>query len=201
MGSASHDEIELDLRAQAKRHRIHRFDVLRIPMTAIAYFRDRRLGGADQLHDVGIGQFGMVAQQPIDRVRLVLALGNRRIARRLLGLDVRHLVFRRRHLELQLGIFLGLFDLVMGELAGGDRVDALDSLGHVLVRNTLHLEGMHADELGDLLEGERGVVDQPDGGRLGHQGLVGHGLFLSVRGSSGTPLRSPGITLSRKAPY
>src|SRR3977135_2239505 len=35
MGGASHDEIQLDLRAQAKRHRIHRFDVLRIPMTAI----------------------------------------------------------------------------------------------------------------------------------------------------------------------
>ena len=29
-------------------------------------------------------------------------------------------------------------------------------------------------DIGDLLEGERGVVDQPDGGRLGHQQRIGH---------------------------
>jgi hypothetical protein len=35
------------------------------------------------------------------------------------------------------------------------------------VGDALDLERVQAGEVGDLLEGERGVVDQPDGGGLG----------------------------------
>ena len=37
------------------------------------------------------------------------------------------------------------------------------------VGDRLHLERVELAEIGDLLEGQRGVLDQPDGGRLGHQ--------------------------------
>ena len=72
-------------------------------------------------------------------------------------------------------VLLGLGDLLAGELAGGDRVHALDAVGDVAVGDALHFEHVQAAELGDLLEGERGVVDQPDGGRLGHQRGAVHG--------------------------
>jgi hypothetical protein len=86
-----------------------------------------------------------------------------------------------RHLEAQLGILLGLFDLLAGQLAGGHRVLALDALGHVFVGDAFHFQRMQAAEIGDLLEGERGVVDQPDGGRLGHQRFFGHGTSFPGR--------------------
>ena len=179
-------EVEFKLRAQAERDRIHRLDVLRVPVRALADLLDGGLGGADQLDDVGIGEFGVVAQDPIDRVGLVLALRHGRVARRLLLLDGGHLVLGRGHLEAELGVRLGRLDLLAGELAGGDGVQPLDALGHVLVGDALHLERMQAAEIGHLLEGERGVVDQPDGGRLGHQGsFVGHRSFLSRAGLSG----------------
>ena len=46
-------------------------------------------------------------------------------------------------------------------------------LGGLAVGDRLHLERVQPAEVGDLLEGQRGVVDQPDGGRLGHQGRGG----------------------------
>jgi hypothetical protein len=73
-----------------------------------------------------------------------------------------------------LGIFLGDMDLVAGELAGGDGVHALDAVSHVAIGDALHLEHVQTAELRDLLEGQGGILDQPDGGRLGHQWLV-HG--------------------------
>ena len=94
-------------------------------------------------------------------------------------------MFGRRQFHLHVGIVLRLGNLLMGELAAGHRIDALDALGHVLVGDPLHFEHMHAAEIGNLLKGDRGVVDQPDGCRFGHQGRVGHGLFLFVRGFSG----------------
>ena len=65
-------------------------------------------------------------------------------------------------------------DLLARQLAGHDRVHALDALRRLAVGDRLHLERMQPAELRDLLEGERGVVDQPDGGRLGHQKRIGH---------------------------
>ena len=74
-------------------------------------------------------------------------------------------IFRR------LGILLRLLDLLAGELAGRHRVLALDALGDILVGDAFHFQGMQAAEIGDLLEGQRGIVHQPDGGGLGHQGF------------------------------
>ena len=108
----------------------------------------------------------MIAQQPIDRVRLVLALGHRRIAGCLLLLDMRHLVFRRRDLPPHFGIFFRLLDLLMGELTRRDGVDPLDALGHVFVCDPFHFERVHADELGNILEGQHCIVDQQKRGRL-----------------------------------
>ena len=61
----------------------------------------------------------------------------------------------------------------MGQLAGADRV-AAGQLGRGgIVGDRLDLEDVKAAEFGDLLERQRGVVDQPGGGRMGHEGL-GH---------------------------
>jgi hypothetical protein len=73
--------IELFHRAQAEADRVTRLDVRAVPVGAVAHRRDRRLGGADQLGDLSVGQLGMILGQPGDRVRLVLALGDRRVAR------------------------------------------------------------------------------------------------------------------------
>ena len=63
----------------------------------------------------------------------------------------------------------GALELLAGELAGGDRVEALDAGRHFAIGNAAHLERVQLAELGDLLEGQRGVLDQPDRSGLGHQ--------------------------------
>src|ERR1700761_1640871 len=47
LGGALYLEIELDLRAQAERDRVHRRQGRSVPMGAVADARDRALGGAD----------------------------------------------------------------------------------------------------------------------------------------------------------
>ena len=78
------------------------------------------------------------------------------------------------------GIGLGLLDLLAGQLAGQDRVETLDALRGVAVGNRLHLERVQLAEIGDLVEGQASVLDQPDGGRLGHQRCVSHSEISSV---------------------
>jgi hypothetical protein len=66
------------------------------------------------------------------------------------------------------GVVLALLDLLLGQLARADRV-ATGQLGRGgIVGDRLHLEDVEAAEFGDLLEGERAVVDQPRSGRMGH---------------------------------
>ena len=71
-----------------------------------------------------------------------------------------------------LRVLLGRSDLLAGQLAGRDRIVAFDAGRHFAVGDALDLEWMQFAELGDLVKGERGVLDQPDGGRLGHQRSV-----------------------------
>jgi len=69
---------------------------------------------------------------------------------------------------------VALLDLDLVELVVGDRVETLDPGRHVTVGDALDFQLVQATEVGDLLEAEGGVVDQPDGGRLGHQGFCHH---------------------------
>jgi len=69
-------------------------------------------------------------------------------------------------------VALAAFDLVGRQLVVRDRIEALDALRHLAVRDAGNLELVHADEIGDLAEGQRRVVEQPDGGRLGHERQV-----------------------------
>src|SRR5579859_4133991 len=85
-----HRLLQIGFRTEAEGHRVARLDVGRVPVAAVAHFGDGVLGGADQLAELGIGQFGMMLQQPGDGVGLVLTLGNRSVARALgLGMSNR----------------------------------------------------------------------------------------------------------------
>src|SRR6266852_7215763 len=117
----------------------------------------------------------MVAHQPQDRARPLMAARYRRIARALL-LGLR----RQRHLALAeleaiARVLLAFFDLVAGQLPGRDRVHALDALGGVAVSDGANLERVHLGEIRHLIEGQRGIVDQPHGRRLWHQRCIAHG--------------------------
>ena len=74
-----------------------------------------------------------------------------------------------RHLEAVAWILFGLLDFLARELAGQHRVETFDAGGDLAIGNALHLQRVQMAEFGDLLEAERGVVDQPYGSRLGHQ--------------------------------
>ncbi len=111
----------------------------------------------------------MVAHQPGDAVGLVLALGDRRVARALRLGDRQRNVGRLQH-QARRRVGLAALDLVVGQLAVADRVDALDPLGDLAVGDRLDLERVQAAELGDLVEGEPGVLHQPHRGGLGHEG-------------------------------
>ncbi len=143
-------------------------DVGDVPVRAVADRLDGRLGGADELGDLAVGQLGVELDQPGDRRRAVLALGERGVARALaLLLAVGGGVVEEPEVVGRVG--LAALDLLGGELAVRDRVEALDALRHLAVGDAVDLELVQPGELGDLPEGQRGVLDQPDGGRLLHQ--------------------------------
>src|SRR5690606_9642830 len=169
-----------------------RLDLRAIPVGAVAHLFDRRLGRANQLHDLGVRHFRVVLQEPCDRVRAVLAAGDRGVA----GAALLHLrqvdaLLLKRLQDVGL-IRFALGDLFAREEAAGDRIDAADALGDVLVGDALHFERVQTREFGDLLEGERGVFDQPHGGGLRHQDVRGH-----ERGSRYA--KAPGVVARRWA--
>ena len=76
-------------------------------------------------------------------------------------------------------IGLAAVDLLLVELARPDRVAASELGRRRVVGDRLDLQDVEPAEFGDLLEGERGVVDQPGSGRMGHERL-GH-LSLQIQ--------------------
>src|SRR5690606_30700294 len=76
-----------------------------------------------------------------------------------------------------LGVLLATLDFVAGQLPAGHRIETPDARADLAVRDALDLERMQAAELGDLLEGETGIVHQPDGSGLGHQRSIHHELL------------------------
>ena len=101
-------------------------------------------------------------------VRLVLALGDRRVAR---PLGAHRLVRLLLHLQLVDGVALPLLDLLEGEFARTQRI-APGELGRGgVVGDRLHFQDVQAAKFGDLLEGQRRVLDKPAGRRMGHERL------------------------------
>ena len=83
-----HHRVEVGLGAEAEQHRI-RGRMLARSSGCGRDACDGLLGGADQLGDLAVAQLRVVAHQPGDGVRLVLPLGDRRVARAL-GAGLRH---------------------------------------------------------------------------------------------------------------
>jgi hypothetical protein len=120
-------------------------------------------------------QLGMIAHQPQDRARPLMAARHRRVARALLLGGRRQDDLALLELEAMVRVLLALLDFLAGQLSAGNRVGALDALGGVAVGDGADLQRVHLGEIGDLVEGQRGVVQQPDGSRLRHQRRVAHG--------------------------
>ncbi len=156
--------------AEAEQHRIARPQVGRVPVRAVAHRGDGLLGGADQARDLRICQFRVMPHQPSHRIRLILALRDRRVARTLAA-GQRQRDRDLRHLQALGRILLAALDLFLGELAVAGRVEADDTDRDLAVGNALDFQRVQIAEGADLLEGQRGVLDQPDGGRLRHQKL------------------------------
>ncbi len=76
-------------------------------------------------------------------------------------------------LERAARVRLGAADLLGVELVVGDRVEALHADRHLAVGDTLYLELVQPAEIGNLPEGERRVLHQPDGGGFRHD-RIGH---------------------------
>ena len=144
-------------------------------MAAVADRGDGRARRADQLADLAVADLGVILDDPVDPVGLVLALADRRVARSLCAANG---FGRLVHLQPVVGVLLPLLDLVVGQFAGADRVAAGELGCRGVVGDRLHFEDVQAAEFGDLLKGERRIVDQPGGGRVGHQGLglLSHGV-------------------------
>ncbi len=122
----------------------------------------------------------MLAQQPKNSVRAVLPPRYGRVFRTLLGLDNRDLDLRFGQLQVIFRIVLSTLNFLARELARGDRVHALDAMRHVAVGDALHLEHMQVTELGDLVECERRIFNEPHGGGFGHQRCARHESDLSA---------------------
>src|SRR5262245_61783488 len=86
--------VEIDLGAKPQGYGVLRGQIGGIPMRAIADGGNRRLGRADQPHDLTVLQFRVIAQQPNDGIWPVLTARNGGVARSLLGLDLGDFHFR-----------------------------------------------------------------------------------------------------------
>ena len=137
-------------------------------MSAVAHRHDCRLGRADQFRDLRFAELRISLQEKSNRIGLVLALGDGGVARPLVAKQLRRQRLRREF-EARLRIGLATRDLLGGGLAVCHRIETLHLVGHLAVGDGLDLERMQPAEIGDLLEGKRGVLDQPNSGRLGHQ--------------------------------
>jgi hypothetical protein len=126
-----------------------------------------------------VAQLGMELHQPQDRRRAVLPLRKRRVTR-----AAALFLADGGGIELQLQLVdrigLGLVDLFLGQLVVHDRVETLHTGGHVAIRDALHFQLMQAAEIADLLEADRGVVDEPDRGGLCHDRFVHVGRLLAT---------------------
>ena len=59
-------------------------------------------------------------------------------------------------------------DLFLGELVVRHGIKTFDTLRHITIRDALYFQLMHANEIGNLLETDGRIVNQPNSGRLSH---------------------------------
>ena len=65
-------------------------------------------------------------------------------------------------------ISLGRRNLGLLKLIIRNRIKSFHPSGHITICNALHFEFVHLNKICDLLERQRGIIDQPNRGRTGH---------------------------------
>ena len=121
-------------------------------MGAVADRLDGRFGGSDEPHDLGILELRVIADEPQDGIRPVLAPRHRSVTRTLLGFGFRQPHLGVGELEALLEVALGSLDVLATQLAGLHGVETLDALGCVAVGDCLDLERVQLAEIGNLVE-------------------------------------------------
>ena len=154
-------------------------------MGPVAHLGDGFLGGAKQLHNGCFRHLREITEQPGNRIWPVIPLGNGRIAPAL-GFGFRQMADRAHQLQPRFAIGFTTLDFFACQLTVGDRVIADDPLRHFAIGDGLDFKRVHADKFGDLVKSKRGLVNQPHGGGLGHQGLV-HGITSRGGRARATP--------------
>src|ERR1700730_10322406 len=137
-------------------------------MRPVADCLQRRFRSAGETHDLRILQLGMIAHQPENRIRTILPPRQWRVARAALAAWLRQADLRYRKLQMVLFIRFRRRDFLAGQLARRNRIMSPDPGGDFTVRDTLYLKRMKLAKIGDLLEGERCILDEPNRGGLGH---------------------------------
>ena len=90
-------------------------------------------------------------------------------------------------MQVTAGILLGRGDFLARQLPGRNRIVALDAGRHLAVGDSLDLERVQFAELGDLVEAQRGVLDQPYRRSLGHQRGFAHlDMLLAIARARGS---------------
>jgi hypothetical protein len=97
-------------------------------------------------------QFRVVAHQPQDRARPLMASRHRRVARTFLALRLGQADLCLAELQAVAGVGLATGDLLAGQLAVRDRIGALDALGGVAVGDRAHFQRVHLAEIRHLIE-------------------------------------------------
>ncbi len=177
-GGLGNNGVQLALRTQAKRDRIFGNDIGDIPMLAVTDRVNRGAGRADQLANLGIGNFRMVTQQPCNPVWLVLTLGNRRITRTFGAAD---LIRAFLQLHAIFGIGFGLGDFIAGQFMRLHGITASIFGTSQIVRHRVHFQNVDAAKVGNLLKAQAGIVNQPACSCVRHQWgrfILGHGGVL-----------------------
>ena len=156
---------------QAERHRVLRLDVRDVPVAALADRGDGRARGADQLADLPVGDFGMVRMIQAIPSGLSWRLRDRRVARALGAADLAPAPCASAAGNRDRSGRFSISSWVSSPARIGSRPVSLVAAVSSAIACTSRMCRPQNSAICSKVS-ER-VVDQPGGGRMGHQGL-GH---------------------------
>ena len=134
-----------------------------------------RLGCPDQFRYLTIRKLRVKFNQPEDRSRAVLTLGQRRIARTTTFFFTHGSGIK---LQRQLMRWIGLrfVQLFLGQLIVGNWIEAFYASRHISIGNALNFKLMHFNKVSNLLKAESCIVHQPNCGGFCHNRFCHLGL-------------------------
>lgn len=166
-------DVEIDMREKEESKRVNWGKVGRVKVSEVENMIDGWIGCEDEEGKMRIFKLGMVEKKKENRIREIMKIGKRCIEREI-EIGLRKEKIRLGKINEVKRIIIEIRDLIEREMKSDERVEEIDEMWRIKIRDRIKLKRMKIEERGNMVKGKRSIIEKKEGSWIRNEKMGGN---------------------------